>query len=754
MAIYYKKRTHSFFWILLFFFITSLMWINLKHSKDLIQDKKCTDFNISPHLSIKHDWNETLSNQGQDLGRDLTISHDNNIFITGKIFNNSKNSFDIFIAKYSEFGEQIWNTSWGGFSNDAGMAIDIDTFENLYISGYTTNASGNIEAVIVKFNGEGSYQWNRTYGKQGYDVANGLVINKTGDLFVVGSIETSGNFDDIFLLNYDKEGNLKAERTFTGADSDVAYDVSLDSNGNVFIVGYTSSFGVETRSGLLLKYNNALNLEYSQVWGSTLQDDFYSVVIDSGEEILIGGNTQNWGNGGKDMALLKFNGSTGDLLWNYTFGGNENDMCYSIAQDKKENIYLVGYTESFSGIDRDVCLVKFNASGDFFWYKTYNGLFEDVGYGIKLDFNDDVIVVGKSESSVDTSDILILKYSQRPDNFELRCSKTNPIPDGCFFLEWDSSLDANNYTIFESNTLIVEINAQVNNVINGLTNTSYKFTDLRERDYYFIVFALNEYGNTSSNNIKVIVQQPPGEFHFSDFDNPNPNTKGIVNFTWTSSKGANNYSIFSHNSFIHEIHNNGTLIAEGIGGLSYEIKDLTNGDYFYVIMAINEAGSNISNCVHVSVRRAPDNFTLSSNLNGHDTDGYFELKWTKSDFSVNYSIYFSTMYFDELNDHVQIEYEGYIPEFDWPSYNYYIKNKASGTYYYKVFAFNPYGNCSTNTIQIIVNILDGSSSNEDNDPKEDQSEIDPRVISGIFFFSLIGVLGIVVYRKRKFSNRN
>ena len=82
------------------------------------------------------------------------------------------------------------------------------------------------------------------------------------------------------------------------------------------------------------------------------------------------------------------------LQFNESWQGSEQDYGYSIVLDSNNNTFITGYTESYGGSDRDACIIKFNSSGEFQWYKLWTQGLEDEGYGIAIDQADNKVITG------------------------------------------------------------------------------------------------------------------------------------------------------------------------------------------------------------------------------------------------------------------------------------------------------------------------------------------------------------------------
>ena len=748
----YKKKKFCSNLLLLLVFSGFLSQIFIFTSEIHLNSLDLENEDEDPSIAVNFDWDKKIFSLGESSGRGLTIDDNNNIYITGKIYNTSKDAFDILITKYTNSGVQLWNETWGGNFDDIGYSIDSDSSNNLYIVGESNSfGNGSSDIILLKYSSSGDLLWNRTSGGAQYDTGYGLITDHNNNIYTVGYYEPFGSFGDAIVLKYNSTGDLQLNFTWGGLDTDVAYDIVLDSSENIYITGYTSSFGAMTSDLFLAKFNSIGELQWNETWGGSLPDDGYSLVVDSSDNILVVGNTQNYGAGGNDIILFKFN-SSGGPLWNTTWGGSEHDYGYSIALDSKENIYITGYTKSFDGIDKDVSLVKFNHNGDYIWHKIWGNELEDIAYDIAIDSYDNIFITGKTETTTNDYDLFLVKFLPIPDDFELSADVSFPHPEGNFTLSWAESLDANNYSLYQSNETITEINSNVKEKVKGNTNRTYYITNLEQGIHYFLVVAFIEYGNTSSNCLKAIIQFVPGEFTLNNHTEI-PDTDGMVNLTWSTSEGADNYSVYVHDDIIYDFKTQGTLVASNITGTFFLIENLTNGDYYYLVVAYNEVGDTMSNCIQVIIKRAPDPFVLFSDADiPTDDDGTFDIIWTKSEYALNYTIFISNYTIITFNSSVK-SFCNFTPPFEWPYYRYSITGWENGTYYFIAVAHNEFGNYTTECLEVKV-LIPHVPSNEtiDGNGKNNYEWI-PYTLPYVGIFGVLGVLIFVYYKRKKFRTK-
>lgn len=95
-----------------------------------------------------------------------------------------------------------------------------------------------------------------------------------------------------------------------------------------------------------------------------------------------------------------------------------------------------------------------------------------------------------------------------PGNFVLSSTAGTPDENGNFDLSWSSANYANNYSVYQSNNFIAEINGELTNIAYQTAISPLSISGLESGTYYFIVVAHNIYGDTLSNCIQVVVSIP------------------------------------------------------------------------------------------------------------------------------------------------------------------------------------------------------------------------------------------------------
>ena len=259
------------------------------------------------------------------------------------------------------------------------------------------------------------YEWYLTWGGSARDVCYDFIMDSSGNYYLVGETWSYGdpNSADIGLVKFNSNGEYQWHRIWGSSGHDQGRALSLDSSENIYVGGWTG----QNTDYCFLKYDPSGNLLLSRTWGGAKGDYCFSIEIDTENNIYLGGKTDSYGNGVPgDMCLVKFN-SSGDYQWYQLWGGTSSEFCYDVVLDSVKNIYIAGYTGSVSE-SNSACVIKFNESGDFLWYRTWNAghpsMFSSRFQAVTVDMYDNIYLTGRSQR-FGYDDVCIIKYNSAGD---------------------------------------------------------------------------------------------------------------------------------------------------------------------------------------------------------------------------------------------------------------------------------------------------------------------------------------------------
>lgn len=331
----------------------------------------------------------------------------------------------------------VWTEVTGTDGADNPQAVTTDATGNVYVTGYTsggfdsTTNAGGWDVFVIKYNSAGATQWVKQIGTAADDVAYGIGVDSTGNVYVGGT--TAGNLDgetnsgnrDIFLLKYDSTGMLLWSELAGTAVDDYVLGISTTMAGDTYIAGATAGDLAGTSAGgydaVLIKYNTAGTQQWTRQFGTSAEDVAQGVVF-AGDAYVTGttkGDLDGTNFGGTDIFLRKFD-SLGDVAWTAQIGSTADDYSRTLASQGGD-VFIVGTSNGdFDGGTNagylDAILVKYGGDGTEAWSQQIGTADYDYANGVSADSDGNVYIAGYSNSnfdghtSVGGADIVLVKY--------------------------------------------------------------------------------------------------------------------------------------------------------------------------------------------------------------------------------------------------------------------------------------------------------------------------------------------------------
>ncbi len=382
------------------------------------------------------EWLNRYHYSTDDIARSLTVNSAGYAYVTGSSVGASGSNWDYATIKYSPDGDTLWTKRFSGIesSEDHAYAVVTDQAGNVYVTGTVDrnpvdSIAGNV-FFTIKYDSNGDTLWARKYRDLNtiFDVAYAMTLDNAGNVYVTG--ESKGQMDpsydfDYLTIKYSSAGDTLwvAKYAGPGGRQDIPTDIEVDQSGNVYVTGKSrpDSISFENYDYLTIKYNSSGATEWIARYDGPNNDldEAHGLVLDDFGNVYVTGLSYGAGTGA-DIATIKFN-SSGDTVWVRRFNGTGNgpDGANAISIDNTGNIYVAGF-EYNSTTYNDYVILKYDSNGDIKWLKRFpgNGGHDDEITAMVLDDEVNIYVTGNNYGVGTNDDFLTIKYVQTPSDIE------------------------------------------------------------------------------------------------------------------------------------------------------------------------------------------------------------------------------------------------------------------------------------------------------------------------------------------------
>ena len=263
---------------------------------------------------------------------------------------------DVFVTKLNAAGSDLVCSAYlGGSGGDNGRGIAVDATGDIYVTGDTNSSDFPITPRVLKETLTGSNAFvtkidtscstlaystflggsKTAGGAGGNDVGLAIAVDSAGKAYVSGVTysldfpttsrafdKTYGGNEDLFVAKLNPPASSLLYSTYLGGSgNDYLYGghlLALDSSGNIYVVGYTTSSDFPTTP-------NAFDTTYNPggvcEWGECALDAFFAKI---------------------DPAKT----GAASLVYSTYIGGSRGDIAAGVAVDASGKAYVAGFTDS------------------------------------------------------------------------------------------------------------------------------------------------------------------------------------------------------------------------------------------------------------------------------------------------------------------------------------------------------------------------------------------------------------------------
>ncbi|MGB5714191.1 MAG: SBBP repeat-containing protein [Waterburya sp.] len=286
---------------------------------------------------------------------------------------------------------------------DLSVGIAGDDADGIFLTG----ASGD-SFWIAKYDNNGNQQWVEPSPSTGSLGSDGL-----------GNVYVGGGLGDINLTKYNSQGEQQWTQSLGTFSLDNSFNLDVDNEGNVYLVGYTlddlggenagelmnGSMPIVSTDSWIAKYDSNGNQQWLQQFGSGDFDEAFAIATDRDSNVYTSGWTLG-DLGGENTGLYDIwvakNDTDGNQQWVDQFGTPDYDWSWDAAVDSEDNLYLTGWTLGDLGGENagsyDGWVAKYDSEGNQQWIQQFGTAGDDTARSIDFDELGNFYVTGSTDA--------------------------------------------------------------------------------------------------------------------------------------------------------------------------------------------------------------------------------------------------------------------------------------------------------------------------------------------------------------------
>ncbi len=272
-------------------------------------------------------------------------------------------------------------------------------------------------------------EWQKSFGGSLEDWSRSIEQTNDGGYIAAGTsqsidgdVTANNGYFDFWVVKVDASGNLEWQKALGGSDSDWAWSVQQTNDNNYIVAGFSESSDGDVsisyggKDCWIVKLDQSGNILWEKSYGGSDDDVARSIKQTSDGGFIVAGHTfsndldvtNNYGY--SDIWILKIDIS-GNIIWEKSIGGSSHEEAYSIQTTLDNGFVIAGWTRSIDGdiaVNNgyyDCWVIKLNDLGDIIWEKNLGGSGDDRANSILQNTDGSYLVTGRSKS--DDNDVSI-----------------------------------------------------------------------------------------------------------------------------------------------------------------------------------------------------------------------------------------------------------------------------------------------------------------------------------------------------------
>jgi len=318
--------------------------------------------NISNVIEGKENYN---------LANSIDLTEDGNLITAGESNWLHCSSCDeqgkAWIAKINPDLRIIWEKYLGDDKNNSIediLSVNTLGFAICGLAKYSNTSEFNAWFAFLDW--EGNYFWNKEYNNLFQDKATCILyLEKEGFLVAGHSQSRTLDKNDAWILKLTMDGNIEWEKHFVGNGINIISKIIPSINESILAVGYTTSKGAGWQDAWVIQLDKDGNVEWEKTFGGDEKDVMVSAIKVNNKYLLAGNTSSESKDEGKLMVAWVIQlDKDGNVEWEKTFGGDENIITNGIICKDDKSFFLFGKIQVSEKEEYDGWIMNFRLQSE------------------------------------------------------------------------------------------------------------------------------------------------------------------------------------------------------------------------------------------------------------------------------------------------------------------------------------------------------------------------------------------------------
>jgi hypothetical protein len=367
------------------------------------------------------------------------------------------NGYDFHVIKLNQQGEEVWEKFFAGQNHDF-LSATVNTQEGGFLLAGTSysgkgldkkdDSKGGSDIWLVRLGEFGDELWQKTIGGSSDEEARSVIQTMDLGFFVAGNVQNTAKgygSKDVLIIRLDKNGKELSQLILGGKDLDEVEKMVPTKDGGALLGVYSRSNAGGSKKTenygegdyWIIKLSKDGKVEWEKNYGGKGDDHVRTLALTS-TGYLIGGESRSERSGNKsvgleegtDLWLISLD-ERGEEIWQKSYNFKNRDVLMGMSvitktqdtktknQDVSTGILLGGYTQAEGRIETDdetFWMLYVDQNGNEQWRKHVKGESskrEERLSDIKLNRDGSIILAGTSAEELGKENWKIVKLGDK-----------------------------------------------------------------------------------------------------------------------------------------------------------------------------------------------------------------------------------------------------------------------------------------------------------------------------------------------------